>query len=256
MCGKRQVGSKDAVLHERDAASFDPGATVHQDERGLAVGTVAPDDPRVVRVPDDAELRLRPRLSPGDPLGPVAGGLEEPGSRVGRADDPVARRGIPEDVEGAVRLEDLGDTVSLTDKILKIFDAEMLRDPRPDQRHAALTALHFWGGLPSTEHTPGPWHWAKMDASTTMLLGDGQDPCCTSILIADGCKACADKGRNCSINGNEFDLSLIAAAPDLLAALKALVEALDAMEAGGPGVVIDQEVKQARCAISKAEGQS
>lgn len=147
-------------------------------------------------------------------------------------------------------------TVSLTDKILKIFDAEMLRDPRPDQRHAALTALHFWGGLPSTEHTPGPWHWAKMDASTTMLLGDGQDPCCTSILIADGCKACADKGRNCSINGNEFDLSLIAAAPDLLAALKALVEALDAMEAGGPGVVIDQEVKQARCAISKAEGQS
>jgi hypothetical protein len=61
-----------------------------------------------------------------------------------------------------------------------------------------------------------------MDASTTMLLAEGQDPCCTSILIADGCKACADKGRNCSINGNQFDLSLISAAPDLYAACKAL----------------------------------
>jgi hypothetical protein len=105
---------------------------------------------------------------------------------------------------------------------LATFDAAIKKRNGDDDRGAALVALHRWACFPRTEHTPGPWTWAKMDDSTTMLLGEGQDPCCTSILIADGCKACADKGRNCSINGNEFDLSLIAAAPDLLAACKAL----------------------------------
>jgi hypothetical protein len=144
--------------------------------------------------------------------------------------------------------------ISLTDKLLKTFDDAMLRDPCGDARHAALTAFHFWGGLPSTEHTPGPWNWAKIDGSTTMLLGEGQDPCCTSILIADGCEACATRGRNCSINGNAFDLALIAAAPDLLAVCKALIKKIDwAFDSEIQGVLAE-EVDAAEAAIAKAEG--
>jgi hypothetical protein len=92
-----------------------------------------------------------------------------------------------------------------------------------------------------------------MDASTTMLLAEGQDPCCTSILIADGCKACADKRRNCSINGNQFDLSLIAAAPDLFAACKAYLTAINGEDHGR---AIDEAARASEliaAAVAKAE---
>jgi hypothetical protein len=156
---------------------------------------------------------------------------------------------------------DMGeDAKALVRDCLDAFDAASKRSKGEDDRAAALVALHRWGCFPRTEHTPGPWTWAKIDGSTTMLLGEGQDPCCTSILIADGCKACADKGRNCSINGNAFDLSLISAAPDLLSALRRLLaKSKDMLERDAAawwrgGNELDEEVAQAEAAIAKAEG--
>jgi hypothetical protein len=154
--------------------------------------------------------------------------------------------------------EDASDFVA---DCLKTFDAASKRRDGKDDRAAALETLHRWCCFPSTEHTPGPWSWAKIDGSTTMLLGEGQDPCCTSILIADGCKACADKGRNCSINGNSFDLSLISTATDILAALRRLLaKSKDMLErdviAGWrEGNELSEEVAQAETAMAKAEGQ-
>lgn len=103
-----------------------------------------------------------------------------------------------------------------------------------------------------TKHTPGPWHWYHPDKSSSLLLGRDQDPACTSILWAAGCETCAANGRNCSISGNSADLSLIAAAPDLLVVCKALVSLRD-----DEGCDVDRLlsiVEWAEEAIAKAEG--
>jgi len=119
-----------------------------------------------------------------------------------------------------------------------------------NDRVAALVALHRWACFPCTEHTPGPWTWEKVDDSVTMLLGEGQDVCCASILIVEGCEACATRGRNCSMNGNAYDFALIEAAPDLLAACKAFLTEwadFDGYDEAANAVIL------ARAAIAKAE---
>jgi hypothetical protein len=99
-----------------------------------------------------------------------------------------------------------------------------------------------------TDHTPGPWKAALADEKAIKWYITANIPGMqnseTEIAVVYGGKVDEKSEKNAM---------LIAAAPDLYAALCGLVEALDAMEAGGPGVVIDQQVKQARYAISKAE---
>ena len=93
----------------------------------------------------------------------------------------------------------------------------------------------------TTAHTPGPW---------TM------EPC------PDGIDIYAPKGRICMLNrdepeeGNGLDLNacLIAAAPDLLAALETL---MGLIEMTGPRCISDyaHPISAARAAIAKAKGE-
>lgn len=96
------------------------------------------------------------------------------------------------------------------------------------EKEIAATALFHRGLFPRGEPTPGPWEWSKVDDSTTMLLGLGQDGVCGSILEVSGCRACGTRGRNCAINGTKFDLAIIEAAPELYESLERCVMALGA----------------------------
>lgn len=66
----------------------------------------------------------------------------------------------------------------------------------------------------ATDHTPGPWHWGAFDLTDRLFIAhqDDADPEHTSFL--------AEMQK---YNGNEADARLIAAAPELLEALQALL---------------------------------
>jgi hypothetical protein len=147
-----------------------------------------------------------------------------------------------------------GEAQEATDEFindcLNTFERASVQRGRKNDRVAALIALHRWCCFPRTEHTPGPWTWEKVDDSTSMLLGEGQDGCWTSILIVEGCEACAARQRNCSMNGNRHDFALIEAAPDLLAACKAFLAEwgdYDGYDEAANAVIL------AKAAIAKAE---
>ena len=93
----------------------------------------------------------------------------------------------------------------------------------------------------STQHTPGPWRAEPWTChAATSILADG------NRLIAD-CAAIDGYSVNALPNAR-----LIAAAPDLLTALKALFEQCSPEIPGSPG----SPLELARAAIAKAEGQS
>ena len=90
-----------------------------------------------------------------------------------------------------------------------------------------------------SKHTPGPWRAEK----------DRRKWCVMSQY-----------GRVCTISQwtslvDQRDARLIAAAPDLLAALKCFLqdERFDVAVGGNP-IAVDAMLKQARDAVSKAEG--
>ena len=89
------------------------------------------------------------------------------------------------------------------------------------------------------KHTPGPWAALMQDPPT----------------IADrrGCRvatSCALPGQ--SAEEQEANAHLIAAAPDLLEALRLLLEASDGLN--GESEWLDERLNAARAAIAKAEG--
>ena len=123
----------------------------------------------------------------------------------------------------------------------------LLRDrDAPDRRGAGVSR-----GVAMSKHTPGPWGWYSNRAleakNETVLVGDCGLPSCgrTRLFVSDA------------------DARLIAAAPDLLAALKALLAEAESM-----GYALDQEFRvasdgnrseptfdAAKAAITKAEGE-
>lgn len=87
-------------------------------------------------------------------------------------------------------------------------------------------------------HTPGPWDWKD-----GIQLTVGIEPEPERLPIAH----LEDRGPESFANAR-----LIAAAPDLLAALEALLEYVDAVTSRGDNV----EKKAARAALDKAKGQA
>jgi hypothetical protein len=78
-------------------------------------------------------------------------------------------------------------------------------------------------------HTPGPW------------TADGSNVYADNVVVAEA---------NCALDGCDDTARLIASAPDLLAALRALVE-----QYGDPKYMPDAPGwAEARAAIAKAEG--
>ena len=97
-----------------------------------------------------------------------------------------------------------------------------------------------------TQHTPGPWRWsdeyqARDLTDTWSLLGkDGY-----GILSCDG--KC-----NSPLEANKADAHLIAAAPDLLEAIKGILNLLDSGMNGSKALT--ETLADARAAIAKATG--
>jgi len=100
-----------------------------------------------------------------------------------------------------------------------------------------------------SKHTPGPWHYRRGDEWSHSVvthhgtLPDGSQNCWT---VAD-----INKMREPE---HEANARLIAAAPELLEALQACEARLTHLAQNSVNVVA--ELKQARAAIAKAEGQA
>lgn len=89
-------------------------------------------------------------------------------------------------------------------------------------------------------HTPGPWR--RADGDEDIVASDG-------AIVVDGYYS--------TVDANQFDsnLALIAAAPDLLAALKELLEIPEYQVAiGGNPHAVEALLERCRSAIAKAEG--
>jgi hypothetical protein len=93
------------------------------------------------------------------------------------------------------------------------------------------------GRIEQLTHTPGDWRWFDYPDGRKLLAG----PTRAVLHCPDAPIAC-----------DPADQRLIAAAPDLLAALKALVDAVEHRE--GPSAPVWDQMQAAEAVIAKAEG--
>jgi len=95
-----------------------------------------------------------------------------------------------------------------------------------------------------TAHSPGPWHWEQKGDCHDLQNDAGV------VIHSDG-SACGEYGPDIDVKGP--DARLIAAAPDLLAALKGLIQMC---EAGYDPHEQPALLLPAKAAISKAEAKA
>jgi hypothetical protein len=94
--------------------------------------------------------------------------------------------------------------------------------------------------MSETRFTPGPWVWHSEDEDSAWLTsGD------VTVLDYKGC------GSHHYEAENPADLSLIASAPDLYAALADLVDVIDRL-----GAIRSSRMDDARAALAKARGET
>jgi hypothetical protein len=100
--------------------------------------------------------------------------------------------------------------------------------------------------------TPGPWHWgthpigSEKPYYSTLYSGNKLVPVCNVSGFGE------------PVRVSEADANLIAAAPDLLAALENLVEIAEFLDPGWDPEVFEDQTKSvatARAAIAKAKGE-
>ena len=95
--------------------------------------------------------------------------------------------------------------------------------------------------MSNEKHTPGPWRWVKLHGGgARKLMGRGNVPFAEEYV---------------SLAGNNMSVStanLIAAAPDLLEALKELTKIFDHEKQSMYGFA-SKQIEAANAAISKAE---
>ena len=110
---------------------------------------------------------------------------------------------------------------------------------------AAESVKNQNGGMPPSGHTPGPWTAERATPNTINIDGDG-----FSIgEVYDGAEDTDSEGSTAEANAR-----LIAAAPELLAALENCIETLDAAKHRANGGCEWIAVIEARAAIQKAKG--
>lgn len=93
------------------------------------------------------------------------------------------------------------------------------------------------------KHTPGPWRFVAVNLAfpdVLILVGKNASPNKDGCYRPDDCfdvvceGVCGMDGEDCSIEcNNPHDRRLIAAAPDLLEACKAVLDALENVDLGG-----------------------
>ena len=100
-------------------------------------------------------------------------------------------------------------------------------------------------------HTPGPWHLIPSQTSDSLTVG--RSPAYDPNPIAWVPPVRIDIGLNWG--EAKANARLIAAAPDLLAALSQLVfEVSHHLQSGDRGALVQNELRNAFAAISKASG--
>ena len=104
--------------------------------------------------------------------------------------------------------------------------------------------------MSATKHTPGPWRPESESRSP-----DGSD---LLVTTADGAYSIADCRMQCtgvgSVDEAEANARLIAAAPDLLAELRALVEGIERAAAAGVDLSGYVGTGRALALIARVEG--
>lgn len=95
------------------------------------------------------------------------------------------------------------------------------------------------------KHTPGPWQWTWMYGDDEMPALHGKCDMEDYVLSTYRCDACKKRDASC-LHPSKANARLIAAAPDLLEALEAVLPRLDP----------DRTTQQAIDAIKKAKGES
>lgn len=103
--------------------------------------------------------------------------------------------------------------------------------------------------MSTAKHTPGPWHWPHDSNSLCPVNPDPEHSAVSEILYADGGYGFLGRSNSDTLAELEADRRLIAAAPDLLAALELLLLSGDVRDAAEKAALT-----QARAAIAKATG--
>lgn len=101
----------------------------------------------------------------------------------------------------------------------------------------------------AVRHTPGPWHWPHDSNHLKPVNPDPERSAVSEILYADGGHGFLGRSNEDTLAELEADRRLIAAAPELLAALERLLLSGDVRDAADKSALT-----QARAAISKATG--
>lgn len=90
-----------------------------------------------------------------------------------------------------------------------------------------------------TAHTPGPWYESKTGSHQGLIIAE-------------------ETGENIAVSYKKENAALIAAAPELLAALELCLKNSEFRRASGveSGPMIEREIEVARAAIAKARGET
>jgi hypothetical protein len=97
----------------------------------------------------------------------------------------------------------------------------------------------------SAQHTPGPWKWWTSNSWRRLRRDDFG-------IAQTVLEPCVATDGHPDVTVSEADMALIAAAPELLAALQSLIDRIEDM----PGLLNDlhEEMAEAYLAVRKAEG--
>lgn len=114
---------------------------------------------------------------------------------------------------------------------MPLFDLAALL--RPD---GSTNPANFQPMQNNTQHTPGPWEVSRLQTSEES----------TQVITSEGWHLC-----NVELDPHEANARLIAAAPDLLAALQKIVSLWDENRYDGPVAPMND----AKLAIAKATGE-
>ena len=103
------------------------------------------------------------------------------------------------------------------------------------------------------KHTPGPWTWRESEDTKEGSFGPLclEDEACNMVISADLHVDVLTGAMHLGISVTDAHANLIAAAPELLAACKALVQQIDN---GSSLTGSEVQVENARAAIAKADG--
>lgn len=109
----------------------------------------------------------------------------------------------------------------------------------------------------SAKHTPGPWHWPHDSNDLCPVNPDPYRSAVSSILTADGGYGFLGSSTADTLAELDADRRLIAAAPELLEALREAMDAVKTFHGPDCWEIYEQhspEMKRWRAVIAKATG--